>query len=311
MGDARRYVRETLDRKEPRLMGFGHRVYRAYDPRAAVLRDTCKRLGAPRYEVALELEKAAIAELAERHPERRMETNVDFWAAVLLDFADVPGDMMTPLFAAPAPPAGPRTSSSKAHRAPHPAQRALRRSRPATHRGRRRVRPGALTGAAVGPPPPSPVRTPVPRDGIRRPASGQGRGGWMPVTVADGVGPRASSAPCGRTTATTTHPPDTETLVSDPAQITIPADLLPADGRFGSVVEGPPGAGRGPRRDRPHGARHVPPQAPVKNLVKAVRSGLSTYFDLPEATRSCWATVARRRSGTSRPSAWSATGRST
>ena len=80
-------------------MGFGHRVYRAYDPRATVLRDTCKRLGTPRYEVALELEKAAIAELAERHPERRMETNVDFWAAVLLDFADVPGDMMTPLFA--------------------------------------------------------------------------------------------------------------------------------------------------------------------------------------------------------------------
>jgi citrate synthase len=65
MGDARRYVKEVLDRKE-RLMGFGHRVYRAYDPRAAVLRDTCKRLGAPRYEVALELEKAAIAELAER-----------------------------------------------------------------------------------------------------------------------------------------------------------------------------------------------------------------------------------------------------
>ena len=99
MGDARRYVKEVLDRKE-RLMGFGHRVYRAYDPRAAVLRDTCQRLGAPRYEVALELEKAAIAELAERYPERRMETNVDYWAAVLLDFADVPGTMMTPLFAA-------------------------------------------------------------------------------------------------------------------------------------------------------------------------------------------------------------------
>ena len=99
MGDARRYVKEVLDRKE-RLMGFGHRVYRAYDPRAAVLRDTCQRLGAPRYEVALELEKAAIAELAERYPERRMETNVDYWAAVLLDFADVPGSMMTPLFAA-------------------------------------------------------------------------------------------------------------------------------------------------------------------------------------------------------------------
>ena len=97
-GDATAYVQGVLDRGE-RLMGFGHRVYRAYDPRAAVLRDTCQRLGAPRYEVALELEKAAIAELAERYPERRMETNVDFWAAVLLDFAEVPSDMMTPLFA--------------------------------------------------------------------------------------------------------------------------------------------------------------------------------------------------------------------
>jgi citrate synthase len=98
LGDASAYVKQVLDRGE-RLMGFGHRVYRAYDPRAAVLRDTCKRLGAPRYEVALELEKAAIAALAERHPERKMETNVDYWAAVLLDFAEVPGSMMTPLFA--------------------------------------------------------------------------------------------------------------------------------------------------------------------------------------------------------------------
>ncbi|PRY53473.1 citrate synthase [Knoellia remsis] len=97
-GDAAAYVRGVLDRGE-RLMGFGHRVYRAYDPRAAVLRDTCQRLGAPRYEVALELEKAAIAALAERYPDRKMETNVDYWAAVLLDFAEVPGDMMTPLFA--------------------------------------------------------------------------------------------------------------------------------------------------------------------------------------------------------------------
>lgn len=96
-GDATKYVKDALDRKE-RLMGFGHRVYRAYDPRAAVLRETCQRLGAPRYEVALELEKAAIAELADRYPDRKMETNVDYWAAVLLDFADVPGEMMTPLF---------------------------------------------------------------------------------------------------------------------------------------------------------------------------------------------------------------------
>ena len=97
LGDARAYVKGVMDRGE-RLMGFGHRVYRAYDPRAAVLRDTCARLKAPRYEVALELEKAALAELAERYPDRRLETNVDFWASVLLDFVDVPTDMFTPLF---------------------------------------------------------------------------------------------------------------------------------------------------------------------------------------------------------------------
>ena len=98
-GDAEAYVKGVLDRGE-RLMGFGHRVYRAYDPRAAVLRDTCERLGAPRFKVALELEQAALAVLRERQPDRVLETNVDYWAAVLLDFAEVPGAMMTPLFAA-------------------------------------------------------------------------------------------------------------------------------------------------------------------------------------------------------------------
>ncbi|MFZ0160417.1 MAG: citrate synthase 2, partial [Kineosporiaceae bacterium] len=49
-GDARAYVKDLLDRGE-RLMGFGHRVYRAEDPRARVLRATAKRLGAERYEV--------------------------------------------------------------------------------------------------------------------------------------------------------------------------------------------------------------------------------------------------------------------
>ena len=98
-GDATAYVTGVLDRGE-RLMGFGHRVYRAYDPRAAVLRDTCQRLGAPRYAVALELEQAALTVLRERQPDRVLETNVDYWAAVLLDFADVPASMMTPLFAA-------------------------------------------------------------------------------------------------------------------------------------------------------------------------------------------------------------------
>lgn len=96
-GDARGYVRQVLDRGE-RLMGFGHRVYRAEDPRARVLRATAKRLGAPRYEVAAALEEAALAELHERRPDRVLATNVEFWAAVVLDFAGVPASMFAPMF---------------------------------------------------------------------------------------------------------------------------------------------------------------------------------------------------------------------
>ena len=96
-GDARAYVKGIMDRGE-RLMGFGHRVYRAEDPRARTLRRTALELGAPRYEVALALEKAALAELHERHPERVLETNVEFWAAIVLDFAEVDGPLFTSMF---------------------------------------------------------------------------------------------------------------------------------------------------------------------------------------------------------------------
>jgi len=97
-GDATAYVKALLDRGE-RLMGFGHRVYRAEDPRARVLRRTAKELGAPRYEVAEALEKAALAELRERRPDRVLETNVEFWAAIVLDYAEVPAHMFTAMFA--------------------------------------------------------------------------------------------------------------------------------------------------------------------------------------------------------------------
>jgi citrate synthase len=96
-GDAHQYVTSVLDRGE-RLMGFGHRVYRAEDPRARVLRRTAKELGAPRYEVALALETAALAELRARRPDRVLETNVEFWAAIVLDFAEVPAHMFTSMF---------------------------------------------------------------------------------------------------------------------------------------------------------------------------------------------------------------------
>jgi citrate synthase len=97
MGDAERYVKELLDSGQ-RLMGFGHRVYRAEDPRARVLRRTARNLGSSRVEVAEALEKAALAELEARKPDRVLATNVEFWSAVVLDFAEVPPELFTPLF---------------------------------------------------------------------------------------------------------------------------------------------------------------------------------------------------------------------
>jgi len=96
-GDADAWVKAALDRGE-RLMGFGHRVYRAEDPRARVLRRTARELGAPRFEVAEALEKAALAELHARRPDRVLATNVEFWSAVVLDFAQVPSHMFTSMF---------------------------------------------------------------------------------------------------------------------------------------------------------------------------------------------------------------------
>jgi citrate synthase len=97
LGDAERWVNDALDRGE-RLMGFGHRVYRAEDPRARVLRATARELASPRFEVAEALEAAALAELHARRPDRVLATNVEFWSAVVLDHAQVPPDLFTPMF---------------------------------------------------------------------------------------------------------------------------------------------------------------------------------------------------------------------
>jgi citrate synthase len=96
-GDAERWVKDALDRGE-RLMGFGHRIYRAEDPRARVLRRTARELGSPRLEVAEALETAALAELHARRPDRVLATNVEFWSAVVLDDAQVPPELFTPMF---------------------------------------------------------------------------------------------------------------------------------------------------------------------------------------------------------------------
>src|SRR5215203_2776624 len=96
-GDAEKWVKEALDGGE-RLMGFGHRVYRAEDPRARVLRRTAREITAPRLEVAEKLEQAALAELKARKPDRVLATNVEFWSAVVLDHADIPSSMFTSMF---------------------------------------------------------------------------------------------------------------------------------------------------------------------------------------------------------------------
>jgi len=96
-GDPKGYVKDLLARGE-RIMGFGHRIYRDADPRARVLRRTAEELGSPRFEIADQFEKAALEALREEHPERPLPTNVDFWAAVVLDLAQIPYDMYPAMF---------------------------------------------------------------------------------------------------------------------------------------------------------------------------------------------------------------------
>ena len=82
---AEEWVRGALDRGE-RLMGFGHRVYRAYDPRAAALRKVAEGMEhRPDWlELAIEVEDVVLRVLAEKHPERALKTNVEFYAAPVL-----------------------------------------------------------------------------------------------------------------------------------------------------------------------------------------------------------------------------------
>jgi citrate synthase len=97
LGDAEKWVRDALARGE-RIMGFGHRVYRAEDPRSRVLKSTAKELGSPRVEVAEELERVAHEAIAEKHPDHSY-TNVEFWSSVVLDIAEIPPSMAPAMFA--------------------------------------------------------------------------------------------------------------------------------------------------------------------------------------------------------------------
>jgi citrate synthase len=98
MGDPKRWVQEALASGK-RIMGFGHRIYRAEDPRSRLLKQTAKELGAPNVEVAEELEQVALVALQERHPERVLATNVEYYSAIVLDVADVPPPLAPAMFA--------------------------------------------------------------------------------------------------------------------------------------------------------------------------------------------------------------------
>ena len=84
--DPEQWVSDLLDRGD-RIMGFGHRVYRAEDPRARLLARTAEELGSPGVEAA-RARVGCARRPGLRHPERVLATNVEYWAAVVLDVAE-------------------------------------------------------------------------------------------------------------------------------------------------------------------------------------------------------------------------------
>jgi citrate synthase len=83
-----------------RLMGFGHRVYKAEDPRAEILREMARQASTPEFfELSRRTEERALAILEERKPGRRLYTNVEFYSAAVLSAVGLPGDMFPPTFA--------------------------------------------------------------------------------------------------------------------------------------------------------------------------------------------------------------------
>ncbi|MBU0723688.1 MAG: citrate (Si)-synthase [Alphaproteobacteria bacterium] len=99
------FVKRAKDKNDPfRLMGFGHRVYKNYDPRAKVMQETCREvlseLGIkddPLLDIAMELEKIALED--EYFIEKKLYPNVDFYSGIILKAMGFPTSMFTVLFA--------------------------------------------------------------------------------------------------------------------------------------------------------------------------------------------------------------------
>ncbi len=98
-GNADAFVLDLMNTKG-RLMGFGHRIYRTYDPRAKILKQLAERANPEFYAVASRVEEVALRELLARHPERPNATNVDYYSAGVLAAAGFPKEFFTSVFAA-------------------------------------------------------------------------------------------------------------------------------------------------------------------------------------------------------------------
>ena len=96
--NAEKWLTEAHARHE-RFAGFGHRVYRTYDPRAKILREMAKTAAPDLYETAARTEEVALKILHDAHPDRPNATNVDFWASVVLTGVGIPKDLFTTVFA--------------------------------------------------------------------------------------------------------------------------------------------------------------------------------------------------------------------
>ena len=82
-----------------RIMGFGHAVYRAPDPRSGLLREVAASLGGPLVEQAMAIEVEILTTLAELKPDRPLPSNVEFYAGVIMETVGLPRSMFTPTFA--------------------------------------------------------------------------------------------------------------------------------------------------------------------------------------------------------------------
>ncbi len=108
IGDVSRistYIKKAKDKSDPfRLMGFGHRVYKNYDPRAKVMRETCHEIlnnldakELPLFKIAMELERIALED--DYFVEKKLYPNVDFYSGITLSAIGIPVNMFTVIFA--------------------------------------------------------------------------------------------------------------------------------------------------------------------------------------------------------------------